>query len=761
MSAWTPLKDSEYANEIELDTAPLNALNTLDDASNDTEDDSADDSDGVSEDGLHAKSAREAEQTKRGHAVKEVLAELLSTSDDPNLPTLTFRFWTLSTLFTIIGGSVGQFYYFRSATLSLSIFFVQLLSHFMGRAMAEFIPRDKMVRIGTLAFSLNPGPWNAKEHCLITACSSTSLGVAYAIDILAVQRLYFDQDIGPVGSILLLWTTQCLGYGMAGLLRSWLVDPPAMYWPGTLPIVALFNTLHSQAHGTDRRLAFFAVVFVVIFTYEVLPSFIAPTLSSICIVCLLGGGLNGTIGRMTSFLGSGFAGAGIFSVSLDWNYVGIVGPLFTPLWAQLNYLIAALLFTWIVTPLLYSANLWDAQKFPMFGTSSYSMDGSPWNVSAVLNPDLTLNEAAFEQDPLRLSPYWALMYGISFLNLSAVLVHILLYHGREIYDKFTESRQPSTDIHAQMMQVYPEVPNSVYMALFGFMTLLSIFCVQAWPVLQLPWWGVIFAIAIAAIFVLPIGILQAVSNQQVGLNVLTEFIIGLILPGQPLANVMFKVYGYMALSQALSLTADLKLAQYMKIPPRAMLVAQMYGTVLSAIVNYIVMNLILANVNLLDNEDPAWTPRSSRIFYTASLIWGAVAPARLFGPLTPYRPLLWFFLVGALLPIPFWLLHRKYPRQKWHLVNIPIMALGAGAAGSQGSNWILSALVVSIFAQGFVKVRYADWFSSHMYLLSAALDSAAMFAAIGLFLAFGVHGILFPNWWLNPPNGNVEYCQVK
>ena len=50
-----------------------------------------------------------------------------------------------------------------------------------------------------------------------------------------------------------------------------------------------------------------------------------------------------------------------------------------------------------------------------------------------------------------------------------------------------------------------------------------------------------------------------------GLNVITEFVAGIIIPGDPLANVTFKTYGYITQYQALLLISDLKLGHYMKV----------------------------------------------------------------------------------------------------------------------------------------------------------------------------------------------------
>ena len=39
----------------------------------------------------------------------------------------------------------------------------------------------------------------------------------------------------------------------------------------------------------------------------------------------------------------------------------------------------------------------------------------------------------------------------------------------------------------------------------------------------------------------PIGIIQAITSNQLGLNVITELIIGYMVPGRPIAMMQFKV----------------------------------------------------------------------------------------------------------------------------------------------------------------------------------------------------------------------------
>jgi hypothetical protein len=64
------------------------------------------------------------------------------------------------------------------------------------------------------------------------------------------------------------------------------------------------------------------------------------------------------------------------------------------------------------------------------------------------------------------------------------------------------------------------------------------------------------------------------TMQQPGYDIIAQFIIGYVLPGKPIANLLFKIYGRISTVHALSFLSDLKLGHYMKIPPRCMYTAQ-------------------------------------------------------------------------------------------------------------------------------------------------------------------------------------------
>ncbi|XVF44896.1 hypothetical protein PTKIN_Ptkin02bG0160200 [Pterospermum kingtungense] len=174
-----------------------------------------------------------------------------------------------------------------------------------------------------------------------------------------------------------------------------------------------------------------------------------------------------------------------------------------------------------------------------------------------------------------------------------------------------------------------------------------------WKV-QMPWWGLLFASAMAFLFTLPISIITATTNQTPGLNIITEYVMGLIYPGRPIANVCFKTYGYMSKGQAVSFLNDFKLGHYMKIPPRSHVLSSVAWWLLESIENVFQDDLLPA--------DSPWTCPGGRVFFDASVIWGLVSPKRIFVSLGNYSVMNWFF-IGALGPVIVWLLHKTFPKQ--------------------------------------------------------------------------------------------------
>lgn len=227
--------------------------------------------------------------------------------------------------------------------------------------------------------------------------------------------------------------------------------------------------------------------------------------------------------------------------------------------------------------------------------------------------------------------------------------------------------------------------------------------------------------------------------------------IGYILPGKPIANLIFKIYGRISTVHALSFLSDLKLGHYMKIPPRCMYTAQLVGTVVAGIINLAVAWWMLENIDNICDEslpkDSPWTCPKYRVTFDASVIWGLIGPGRLFAHGGLYRNLVWLYLIGAVLPVPIWVLSKVFPEKKWiPLINIPVISYGfAGMPPATPTNiasWLITGTIFNYFVFRYRK----GWWQKYNYVLSAALDAGTAFMGVLLFFAFQNEHITL-HWW--------------
>ncbi|KAI5432740.1 variant 2, OPT super [Lathyrus oleraceus] len=695
----------------------------------------------------------------------------VSIADDPSQPVLTFRTWVIGLGCCIVLSFVNQFFGYRNNPLYVSTVAAQIVSLPIGKLMAASLPTTvyKFPFINW-SFTLNPGPFNLKEHALITILASCGSS-PYAINIIAIVKAFYHRSINPIAALLLALTTQMLGYGWAGIFRRFLVDSPYMWWPSNLVQVSLFRAFHEKEirpKGGSTRLQFFLLIFVASFTYYTIPGYFFQSLTCISIACL--------IWKKSVFaqqIGSGMSGLGIGSFTFDWNVVASFtgNPLPVPGFAIINQLAGFFIYLYIVIPVSYWNNFYEAKKFPLISSHTFDSTGAVYNVSRVLNPktfDLDL-DGYNNYSKLYLSIIFAFDYGLSFAILTATVSHVFLFHGKYIlhmWRKTTASlKQQAGDVHTRIMKKnYAQVPEWWFMTILGLMIILSLVCCEGFgKQLQLPWWGFLLSLVIALVFTLPIGVIQATTNQQPGLNVITELIIGFIYPGKPLANVVFKTYGYISMSQALTFIGDFKLGHYMKIPPRSMFIGQLVGTVVGTVANFATAWWLLTsipnicNVDLLPEGSP-WTCPGDDVFYNASIIWGVIGPQKMFTKEGIYPGMNWFFLIGLLAPVPVWFLARKYPNHKWiELINLPLIFSGGSNIPPARAVNYLSFGVVGIFFNFYIYRKYKTWWARHTYILSAALDAGIAFMGVLLYFALQGYDISGPDWWGRPGD---DHCPL-
>jgi OPT family oligopeptide transporter len=129
------------------------------------------------------------------------------------------------------------------------------------------------------------------------------------------------------------------------------------------------------------------------------------------------------------------------------------------------------------------------------------------------------------------------------------------------------------------MRSYKTTPWWWYGAITVVMVALSIAMVEVYQV-KLPVYGVFLALLIPALYMVPCGIIQGITNVNANqLNVLSEFIGGYMFPGRPMANMCFKVLSTDVVAQGVYFAQDMKLAHYLKVSPRLIFFAQGGATV--------------------------------------------------------------------------------------------------------------------------------------------------------------------------------------
>jgi OPT family small oligopeptide transporter len=458
-------------------------------------------------------------------------------------------------------------------------------------------------------------------------------------------------------------------------------------------------------------------------------------------------------------LGSGMRGLGLGAFTLDWTAVSsfLFSPLVSPFFATANILAGFVLFLYGVVPAAYwGLNLYNARRFPLFSSHLFMFNGTSYDINDIVNDRFEIDMDAYQQrGRINMSTLFALTYGLSFAAIAATVTHVALFHGKEIYRRFRASqKQEKPDAHTRLMKKnYEDAPGWWFHSLLMLSVAVSlILCTVLKKEVQLPWWGLLFACAMAFVFTLPVSIITATTNQTPGLNVLSEYVIGLILPGKPIANVCFKVYGYMSMSQAVSFLQDFKLGHYMKIPPKSMFLVQFVGTIVAGTVNLAVAYWLLGSIpnicqDALLPADSPWTCPSDRVFFDASVIWGLVGPRRIFGALGNYGALNWFFLIGAAGPAIVYALHKAFPGQTWiRMINLPVL-IGSTAAMPPATavnynSWLLIGIAFNFFVFRYRK----KWWERYNYILSAALDAGVAFMGVLLYFTLSMENRNI-SWW--------------
>ncbi|KAG6887980.1 hypothetical protein C0995_011263 [Termitomyces sp. Mi166 len=325
-------------------------------------------------------------------------------------------------------------------------------------------------------------------------------------------------------------------------------------------------------------------------------------------------------------------------------------------------------FCYVVIMAIYYSNAWNSLSFPMLSTSIFSANGSVYHQSAVFGTTFQLNQTALDEVGLP-----ALTGSNAWANLT-------------------------TNLSA--MRKYKEVP--------------------VW------WYIILLALSfVAGSFITPFStLLYARMGNGIATNQLMKMVAGAINPGRPVANLYFSMWSHDVISTSITLAGDLKMGQYLKIPPRVTFLTQVWGTILGAVINYIVMiSVVDAQRDIL--LDPrgtnVWSGQVPQSLNSAAVTWSLAK--QLYGKDGPYFYSAW---------------------------------MSAGV-----SSTVTSSIIVGLTSQVWLRKYHPGWYKKYNYILGGALDGGAQVMIFILsFAVFGASGIMrpFPNWAGNPAEGNMDYC---
>ncbi|KAG6880017.1 hypothetical protein C0992_007814 [Termitomyces sp. T32_za158] len=212
---------------------------------------------------------------------------------------------------------------------------------------------------------------------------------------------------------------------------------------------------------------------------------------------------------------------------------------------------------------------WSLAYFPISANEPYDRNGQIYDITRVLTKQDRFDLDAYNKySPLYLPATYAMTYLLAFALSTCVIVHTLLYHGRSLLNGIKKMKVESDDIHAKLMRNYPEVPEWWYLSAFGVFFALAVVAVEVWGT-NVPVWALLLSLLLPIIYILPSGFIYAMTGQGITLNILAQIIPGTLLPGNPMANMVFKAYSVQTLAEATSFIQDLKLGHYIKVPPRA------------------------------------------------------------------------------------------------------------------------------------------------------------------------------------------------
>lgn len=277
---------------------------------------------------------------------------------------------------------------------------------------------------------------------------------------------------------------------------------------------ALHEKEKKSKWGISRN-KFFVIALITSFSYYLLPGYLFKVLTTVSWLCW-----TSPNSILVNQLGSGSNGLGIGAFGLDWSTIAsyLGSPLACPFFASANIAAGFFLVMYVITPLCYYLDIFNAKTFPIYSGHLFVSNGQQYNVTSIINADFRLDHKAYaERGPVHISTFFAVTYGLGFATLTSSIVHVLLFNGKDLWTQTRGAfrKNKKMDIHTKIMKRnYQEVPLWWFLSIFAVNSVVIVFiCIYYETQIQLPWWGAFLACLIAIFFTPLVGVIMATTNQ--------------------------------------------------------------------------------------------------------------------------------------------------------------------------------------------------------------------------------------------------------
>ncbi|KAK9452720.1 OPT oligopeptide transporter protein-domain-containing protein, partial [Dipodascopsis uninucleata] len=452
-----------------------------------------------------------------------------------------------------------------------------------------------------------------------------------------------------------------------------------------------------------------------------------------------------------STLGLGFNPITTF----DWAVINRSRPLVRPFFAVANQYAGVVISAFAIL-IMYWTNYKDSSYLPINTSPTYDNSGGRYNISRVMTDGKFNYTKYIDYSPPYISAGHLVLYGGTYTmyTLSFVFIFLTEWPTLKQFVKNTVKNisfksknsvfSGFNDPFSVAARKHQEVPDLWFLAVLVTSFVFGIIGVAVYPS-QTPVWVVVVVILIGIALLIPTSVVYAVTGYMLEMNELASLICGYMIPGNPIGNVVSRLYGYNTDAQAENFIGDMKMAHYSRLPPRAVFRGQIIAVCVQIFVTLAAVYVVLGlpDVCTLTQVNKFTCPYSQGI-YTAALLYGVVGPDRILN--TVYPTIKYCFLIGACLGVFFAVVRKYFPRQTKFIH--PVVIISGVSIWGTGYNlsYYTPGFIASFFFMYYIRRRYLAWWTKYTYILTSGLTAGVAFAAIVIFAALQYQQVKL-TWW--------------